>query len=125
MGYKIKGLVATTNELSPTGMHFSEEALKQMSKSAKNIPVLLDYDHDVVVGSVESAKLTEKGLELNVQIYNTIQDFTLPLFLVPGGRMEETHQEDGIMVIDKLNITDYSLCVRPADDHLTPIEKID
>lgn len=114
------GLVAT-DEPDSNGDCFTKEALEQLAKQAKGLPVTFNFVHENPLGKVESASVTDKGLVLEMKLKDIP---CVGMYAVPGLIVVESHMEDGIEVIDKLKLTEISLTLTPADKHLSPVKPI-
>ena len=77
---RVKALVATTNR-DDQG-EFTIEALESISKQSPGKEVLLHFNKEMVVSSVISSELTDKGVVVEAEL--DIDEKFLPGFVVPG-----------------------------------------
>ena len=120
-----KGIVCT-NKIDSTGdsYRFSDELIKQLTHDLKGLPVTVNFQHDKVLGFVNGAEVTDKGLEVSVRMNNKYS--IKNLYIVPAIEYitYDFDKKDGETIINDCNIVEFSLTERPVDTHLTPIERI-
>lgn len=78
----INVIAATTNESEDS---FSPSALIQLAKSSIGVPVTLGFDQKKVIGKVDYARVTEKGLEISASVSHDISG----MYLVPGYKSDD------------------------------------
>lgn len=97
----------------PSKVVFSKKVLEEMAKQAPGALVTFNFNHQLPLGRVEKAEITETDMKLDLNI----ADETLieHLRFGPAGIIEESHMEGDIRVIDKFRLTSVGLTFAPPD----------
>lgn len=124
-----EGIAATCNVIEESWggtSEFSEEALKQLSETAKDCPVLLNFDNTRQIGRVIESKVEDKKLIIKFLLNEDIDE---SLRIVPGfytnkDQWDKTHDKIH-RVVENVKSMAYGLTNKPADEDLPSIVKID
>jgi hypothetical protein len=123
---KYKALAATRN-VDSQGQRFSDEALSQLALTCRGKLVTLEFNQVLPpLGQILDAEVTERGLEVEVDLPGLPEDFNASVsYIVPGFFTTGTKEESrGVEVFDNVRANDFGLTASPADTSLEPIKPI-
>jgi len=116
---KYKATVASTN-IDDNLERFSAHAISDMQRGvSSSIPIFEDgVDSPLPNSKVLGVYLEDNALSIIVQSKYNLDSY----YLVPHIRVIESHNENGIRVLDRVELYALSLTNRPADQTLASIE---
>lgn len=116
---------ASTLALGMDGTRFSKEALIEMAKQTKDIPLYFEFDLAHRIGTVKSAEFKENYLNIQGEISNEFKKSKG--FVVPAVEVlkSECHgMDDELLIITDLKLHSYGLTSLPADRWISPLSKV-
>ncbi len=120
--------IAATNRRDAANERFTKTALlnmsRQVNESVEPIPVKDRTGEDI--GEAIKAKVTNKGLKINVQIDPEKLENGIEYFIVPQGQKQKIERlKDGSVLNRKVTVDSFALTCLPADQSLKPIIRLD
>ena len=113
MKFKFKAQVASINGTEYP--KFTDENLREMAKSAPEIPILLDFNQEKIIGKCRFAGISDGFLVVN----GVLNIKPCRGYMTVGGRIHE----DGN--IHKIELTCLGHTDNPTDKTLSPLEWTD
>jgi hypothetical protein len=120
--YSYKGRLITIGE-TMNKTRFSQEAINDILDKQPSVPVLINFVGDPI-GNVTGFSIEDGALICEFQLRQPNME-KLHLFIVPGGKCDVQdlkQDENGITVIEKMDLFSVSITSTPADPTLTKIE---
>lgn len=120
---KFKGMLVTKHPVQ-NGIVFSDEAISDIVINQPKVPVRVNFAGDPI-GYAEYFTRKDDGLEVAFTLTSGIQDNQF-LYIVPGGKYDLANVsvgEDGVRTIKKLELTELSITLHPADPTLAPFTR--
>lgn len=116
---KIRAVAASTFTDKEQGWSYSDSALMDLAKTAKNNPVIYKTKK---IGIVESGEYDDSRLVIMAIIDWPEEILTGDLFLVPGGLTDFATDGD---IISECKAHRYVFTDNPSDKTLTGVEKVE
>lgn len=117
---KFKGMLITKHPVQ-NGLVFSDEVISDIIMNQPKVPVRINFAGDPI-GYAEYFTRKDNGIEVAFALTSGIQDNKF-LYIVPGGKYDVSDVEvgeDGVRTIKKLELTELSVTLHPADPTLAP-----
>jgi hypothetical protein len=118
---KFEGVILNS-EIDSNGNIISKECLKSIAKQIKNIPIGFEFNPSIppIYGFVKRGKFKNNQVLVEAEVEKPLHE--VKMYIVPSFKVNKTHLENGINVLDEVELLEMSLTTQPSDRHLDYIK---